>query len=114
LVAVLLGFVAAWSLYANADSDPLTARLPALCRVLRNKFYFDELYAWIIALTQDATARLANIVDSEVIAGCVRLVHGGTELLGRELRLAQNGNLQTSAFLFAAGTALALYFMFRH
>jgi len=44
----------------------------------------------------------------------VRLVHGGTELVGRELRLAQTGNLQTSALLFAAGAAAALYFMFRH
>jgi NADH-quinone oxidoreductase subunit L len=114
LVAVALGFLAAWKLYANASSDPLTAKLPALCGVLRNKFYFDELYAGIIAVTQDAAARFANLFDKNIIAGSVRLVHGGTELLGRGLRLAQTGNLQTSAFLFAAGAAAALYFMFRH
>ncbi|MGA3179768.1 MAG: NADH-quinone oxidoreductase subunit L [Verrucomicrobiota bacterium] len=114
LVAVFFGFVAAWGLYAEAASDPLPAKLPGLCRVLRRKFYFDELYAWIIAVTQDAMARLADRFDRKIIAGCVRLVHGGTELVGRELRLAQTGNLQTSALLFAAGAAAALYFMFRH
>jgi hypothetical protein len=35
--------------------------------------------------------------------------HGTTELTGRALRLVQNGNLQTYAFLFALGVALVLY-----
>jgi NADH-quinone oxidoreductase subunit L len=114
IVAVILGFFAAWSLYANAAVDPLVEKFPGLCTVLRNKFYFDEFYAWLIALTQDAMARLADIVDRYIIAGLVSLIHGATELLGRGLRLAQTGNLQTSGFLFAAGAAVALYFMFRH
>ncbi|SVA99845.1 uncharacterized protein METZ01_LOCUS152699, partial [marine metagenome] len=33
-----------------------------------------------------------------------------TELVGRVLRLAQTGNLQTYAFWFAAGMALVLIF----
>ena len=45
LGAFLFGFLAALGLYANADSDPLPKSLPGLCRLLRNKFYFDELYA---------------------------------------------------------------------
>jgi NADH-quinone oxidoreductase subunit L len=114
LVAVLLGFFAAWSLYANAATDPLTAKFPGACAVLRNKFYFDEFYAGLIAVTQDALAWIADFSDRYIIAGSVRLVHGSTELLGRGLRLAQTGNLQTSGFLFAAGAAAALYFMFRH
>jgi NADH-quinone oxidoreductase subunit L len=114
LGAVVCGFLAAWGLYGNAASDPLPVRLPAVCRVLRNKFYFDELYAFLIALTQDAMAKVANVFDQEIVAGLVRLVQGGTELIGRELRLVQTGNLQTYSFLFAAGAAAALYFMFRH
>ena len=47
------------------------------------------------------------------MAGGVRFVSGGTELLGRGLRLAQSGNLQTYALLAAAGIALALYLMLR-
>jgi NADH-quinone oxidoreductase subunit L len=113
LGAIALGFLAAWGLYRNAASDPLPENLPGLCRVLRNKFYFDELYAWIIACTQDALAQVAAFADRWLLAGGVRFVSGGTELLGRGLRLVQCGNLQTYAFLTAAGIALALYLMLR-
>ena len=47
-----------------------------------------------------------------IVAGLmVRGTHGTTELMGRALRLAQTGNLQTYAFLIALGVALVLYFM---
>jgi NADH-quinone oxidoreductase subunit L len=114
LGAVLFGFLAAWGLYAGAPLDPLPARIPSLSRAMRNKFYFDELYGWVIALTQDAMATFADLFDTRIVAGCVRLVQGGTELCGRGLRLVQTGNLQTYAFLLAAGAAVALYFMFRN
>jgi NADH-quinone oxidoreductase subunit L len=113
LGAILLGFAAAWSLYRNAASDPLPAMFPALSRLLRNKFYFDEMYAWLIARTQDALARFAAFFDDIFVAGGVRFISGGTELLGRGLRLAQSGNLQTYALLSAAGIAVILYFMLR-
>jgi NAD(P)H-quinone oxidoreductase subunit 5 len=114
LAAVVFGFLGAWGLYGSASKDPLPERLPAVCRVLRNKFYFDELYAWLIALTQDTMAKVANVCDQEIVSGLVRLVQGGTELAGRGLRLAQSGNIQTYTFLIAAGAAAALYFMLRH
>ena len=41
----------------------------------------------------------------------VRGAHGTTELVGRALRLAQTGNLQTYAFLFVLGVAVVLYFV---
>jgi NADH-quinone oxidoreductase subunit L len=113
LGAIAYGFLAAWGLYRNAASDPLPENLPTLCRVLRNKFYFDEIYAWLIACTQDLMARVAAFIDRYFLAGGVRFISGGTELLGRGLRLAQTGNLQTCAFLTAAGIALALYLMLR-
>jgi NADH-quinone oxidoreductase subunit L len=113
LGAFLFGFLAALGLYVNADSDPLPKRLPGLCRLLRNKFYFDELYAGLIAITQDSMARFAALFDENVVAGGVRFISGGTEFLGRGLRLAQSGNLQTYAFLAAAGIALVLYLMLR-
>jgi NADH-quinone oxidoreductase subunit L len=113
LGAILFGFLGAWGLYRNAVSDPLPESLPALCRLLRHKFYFDEFYAWLIATTQDAMAGIAAWFDDNLLAGGVRFISGGTELLGRGLRLFQSGNLQTYAFLSAAGIALALYFMLR-
>jgi NADH-quinone oxidoreductase subunit L len=113
LGAILFGFLAAWGLYRNAATDPLPKILPALCNLLRHKFYFDEFYTLLIAHTQDAMARFAGLFDDNFMAGGVRFISGGTELLGRGLRLVQSGNLQTYAFLTAAGIALALYFMLR-
>jgi len=105
-----LGLILAWQLYAKATSDPLPAHLATLSRLLRNKFYFDELYAWIVRTTQDALAVVAGFVD-EIIKGLVLVVQGTADLTGRGLRQLQSGNLQTYTFLFAAGIALALYFM---
>jgi NADH-quinone oxidoreductase subunit L len=113
LGAILFGFFIARGLYLDAASDPLPVRLPWLCNAMRNKFYFDELYTWIIAVTLNRTARLANLFDRRVVIGCVKLVQGGAELCGRGLRLAQTGNMQTHAFIFAASAAAVLWFMFR-
>jgi NADH-quinone oxidoreductase subunit L len=113
LGAVLLGFVAAWGLYRHAASDPLPHMIPTFSRWMRHKFYFDEVYAWLIAITQDAVARSAAFFDRVFVAGGVRFISGGTELLGRGLRLAQSGNLQTYALLSVAGIAVVLYFMLR-
>jgi NADH-quinone oxidoreductase subunit L len=110
LSAFAIGLAAAALLYNNAESDPLPGKFAWLCHVTRHKFYFDELYAELIALTQDALAQFAEGVDF-MLKLLVRVVHGSTELAGRGLRLAQTGNLQTYAFFSAAGIALALYYM---
>jgi NADH-quinone oxidoreductase subunit L len=112
LFAVAIGFSAARACYAGAEKDPLPARLPLLTRVVRERFYLDEIYAALIVGTQDALARLADWLDRHVVAGfLVRGSHGSTEFAGRALRLLQTGNLQTYAFLLAAGVVLLLYFV---
>ena len=115
LGAVVLGFVLAWPLYANAERDPIPGMLGAFATAARNRFYFDELYARLIAATQGTLARSADAIDRWIIAGVlVRGAHGSTELLGRLLRLVQTGNLQTYAIVFALGVALVLLLMMRH
>jgi NADH-quinone oxidoreductase subunit L len=110
LFAVLIGFSAAWALYSKAGTDPLPERLGGLARAMRNRFYFDEIYEWLIGATHEALARLADWFDRWIIAGlAVRGVHGTTDLFGRALRLMQTGNLQTYAFLFVVGLALVIY-----
>ncbi|MFM1768176.1 MAG: NADH-quinone oxidoreductase subunit [Verrucomicrobiota bacterium] len=109
LAAVLFGASLAWSLYGQASQDPLPARLGFLARAMRHRFYFDELYAWLIRLTHEALARLAAWTDRWVIAGLgVHGVSGTTDLAGRALRLFQSGNLQTYAFLIVAGLVVFL------
>jgi NADH-quinone oxidoreductase subunit L len=114
LLAVLVGFVAAYALYAKAAKDPLPEKLGALSRAMRNRFYFDELYQATVIRWHDFLAAVADWFDRWIIAGfAVRGTHGTTELAGRALRLLQTGNLQTYAFLFALGVALVLYLVLK-
>jgi NADH-quinone oxidoreductase subunit L len=110
LLAVVIGYVLAWRLYLNAKTDPLPDKLGFFSRAMRDRFYFDEIYQGLIAITQEAIARLADAFDRWIIGGLlVKGSHGGTELIGRGLRLLQTGNLQTYAFLCVAGLAIVLF-----
>ena len=112
LGAVLFGAAFAVSLYWRAEQDPLPERIGALARLLRNRFYFDEFYEATVIKLDDTIAAIAGWFDQWIVAGLlVRGTHGTTELFGRALRLAQNGNLQTYAFLFVLGVAWLLYFV---
>ncbi len=114
LSAFLIGLFAAWKLYGNALSDPIPAASSRLASLLRNRFYFDELYAKIIACTQGTLATVADWFDRWIIAGvAVRGAQGTAELTGMALRLLQTGNLQTYAFLFVAGVVVLLYVVLR-
>ena len=112
LFAVLVGFSAAMAFYLNAATDPLPGKLRSLARAMRNRFYFDEIYEGLVIPIQDTFAKFIDGFDRWIVSGLmVRGAHGTTEFFGRALRLAQTGNLQTYAFLFAAGVALMLYFV---
>ena len=114
LGAVLFGFTAAWSIYYGRRSDPLPESLGWFARAMRNRFYFDELYAVIINATHENLARVAAGVDRWIIGGmAVRGTQGATDLFGRSLRLLQTGNLQTYAFLLVLGVAALLFFFLR-
>jgi NADH-quinone oxidoreductase subunit L len=114
LLAALVGISVAATFYWNATKDPLAVHLGWLSRAMRNRFYFDELYAFLISITHEALSKLADWFDRWIIAGLgVRGTHGTTEILGRALRLVQTGNLQTYAFLFALGVALVLFFVLK-
>ena len=111
LVVLVFGMLVANTVYSGAKADPLPARFGRLAKALRNRFWFDEIYQWLIDNVQENLAKLADAIDRWVIAGLlVRGTHGTTELAARVLRLAQTGNLQTYAFWFAAGMAALLVF----
>lgn len=114
LLAAGAGIAGAYSLYAGVAKDPFPERFGALSRAMRNRFYVDEFYQATFIRAHDLLAAIAQMIDRLIIAGAgVRGVHGTTELLGRALRLLQNGNLQNYAFLFALGVALVLYLALR-
>jgi NADH-quinone oxidoreductase subunit L len=113
LIATVFGFSVAYTVYGSSPArDPLPATLGMLATWMRDKFYFDEIYAVLIRVTHDAVAGIADWVDRWLVGGlAVRGTAGGVDLLGRILRLTQTGNLQTYAFTAAAGLALVLWVM---
>jgi NADH-quinone oxidoreductase subunit L len=112
LGAVTIGFILARSLYRNAASDPLPAKLGGFATAMKNRFYFDEFYEATFIRAHDFIAAVMDWIDRWLVdwAG-IGLVRGGTDITGRALRLVQTGNLQTYAFLFALGVAVVLYFV---
>jgi NADH-quinone oxidoreductase subunit L len=107
--ALLIGAWIAFTLYWNADRDPLPKLLGAFARGMKNRFYFDEIYEAVFIPLHDLVARLADWFDRWVMSGLVvRGAHGSTELFGRALRIVQSGNLQTYTFVFVAGVALVV------
>jgi NADH-quinone oxidoreductase subunit L len=114
LAAAAVGIFVAFSLYKNAASDPLPAKLGGLATAMKNKFYFDELYEATFIRAHDFLAAVADWIDRWILEGAIiGAIRGGTDLSGRALRLVQTGNLQTYAFLFVLGVAAVLYFVLK-
>lgn len=105
IAAMLAGAGLAIFVYRNRTTEAFDVDL------VRRRFYFDELYAWIIRSTQELLASVSAFVDRWIIdAGAVRGVSSGTFEIGALLRLVQVGNLQAYSFLFGLGIIAVLYF----
>jgi len=106
IVALIAGTGLAIALYGNRATEPLKD-----LQLLRHKFYFDELYRWLISWTQELLAHVSAFVDRWIIdAGAVGGSSRGTWGVGALLRLVQVGNLQAYGFLFGLGVVAIIYF----
>ena len=133
-VIVALGMFFGWRVYRNADAakDPFEARAPGVFGVLRNKFYFDEIYRDTAVAFYNFSGRAMAVVEEALwratvqasgsillaIAWLNRLidefaVNGGFDWATRGLRRsgtgatrAQTGQIQT--YLRTLAVALAI------
>jgi NADH-quinone oxidoreductase subunit L len=104
--AFLVGAAGGFVLYKGQAKDPI------LIPLFKNKFYFDELYAALIAGTQDLLATIARYIDQWFIDGLlVRGLSGAAWATGFALRFLQFGNLQGYAFLFGLGVVGTIYLL---
>ncbi|CAA9214188.1 MAG: NADH-ubiquinone oxidoreductase chain L [uncultured Chthoniobacterales bacterium] len=103
--AMAVGVIAAFLLYRNREHDPVSVA------IFRNRFYFDELYVWLIRSTQELLASISAFIDRWIIdVGGVRGASGATWGVGSLLRLVQVGNLQAYSFIFGLGIVGLIYF----
>ncbi|MGO9245531.1 MAG: NADH-quinone oxidoreductase subunit L [Verrucomicrobiia bacterium] len=112
ILVPLFGFLVAAKIYWRAEpSDaPVKAALGKLWTWVENKYYFDELYHWIIKYVQGTIATVCDVFDRWILQ---RLGIGGlsvgTGLLGRTVRLLQTGSLSGYAFLIGLGVTVVIY-----
>ena len=103
-IAAAVGMIGGYMVYRNADMDPLPAKLGVLSRWMRDRFYFDELYAFLNHWTQETLSYASNWFDRWIIAGLgVKGTSGAIDVTGCLVRLFQSGNLQTYALLTVIG-----------
>jgi NADH-quinone oxidoreductase subunit L len=106
ILAFLVGTAGAYVLYSGKSKEPLPFA------PFRDKLYFDEIYAALIAGTQELLATIARFIDQWLIDGVlVRGLSGLTWTIGFVLRFLQFGNLQGYAFLFGLGVVATIYFL---
>ena len=104
VLAGLAGIGIAWAIYA--EKRLAIPQLPAVQRLLENKFYFDELYDRLFYAPAVAIAgALRTEVEEPVI------LQGGADIgqttldAGGVVRRIQTGVLRTYVFFLAAGAA---------
>ncbi|HSS92367.1 MAG TPA: NADH-quinone oxidoreductase subunit L [Candidatus Dormibacteraeota bacterium] len=105
-LATLL-FLAAYRIYIQRAWKPWTAVVPWAQRLLERKYYFDEIYDFMVVRTMDGLARVGlRYVEEPVIDGA--LVDTG-ELVAAEahnLSLTQTGYFRNYALVFVAGAVV--------
>jgi NADH-quinone oxidoreductase subunit L len=114
LLVPVAGFALAVKIYWRPEpsDEPVKAALGKAWVWIENKFYFDELYLWIVKYVQGAIAATCDLFDRWILQ---RLGIGGlsvgTGLLGKTVRLLQTGNIQAYAFLFGLGVTVIIYYV---
>ena len=100
------GALSGYLLYKGQSTDPI------LIPPLKNKLYIDELYAALIAGSQDLLAAISGWFDKWILDGViVRGLSGAAWGLGFVLRFFQFGNLQAYTFLFGVGVVAMIYLL---
>jgi NADH-quinone oxidoreductase subunit L len=100
-------FVSFWAGWVNPET--IKKMLGPVHRLFDNRWYIDDIYAWIIENIQQNFARFCDGFDRIVIIGC--FVNGSawlTRASGAVLSRYQTGSVRTYALLFAAGVAALL------
>jgi len=113
LIAVA-GLGLGWFLYGRKqikqEDDVVIKVLGPFYKVLENKYYFDELYFWIIRNVYNRISAFCNWCEVNVVIG---FFCNGTAFLTRQsgayLRLTQTGKVQSYAFIFTLGLAVIVF-----
>lgn len=112
-VVAVLGLVVSYAIYGKRPKqDPLTAKLGTLYPVLKNKYYFDEVYGWYVNTVQQSFAKmLAWFEDIFIVRFGIHGLAAIAKNSGDALRRLQTGIVQFYALIFVLGTVVIFFFM---
>lgn len=114
------GLLLSFILY-RSSSSPLSQRLnrntllARLATLLKEKYFFDRLYDWLIQHVQEKIALATEVFERIfIVKGGVEGLSQLTHHLGSSFRKLQNGWLQTYGLTFVLGwILLVIYLVFR-
>ncbi|MDH3973268.1 MAG: NADH-quinone oxidoreductase subunit L [Deltaproteobacteria bacterium] len=111
-VIALLGLALGWFIYGRKQvtEDVLPKKLGALYEMFENKYYFDEVYFWIVKNVYNKISAFTNWCEVNIVIGffCNGLAFW-TRQSGAILRLSQSGKIQSYAFIFVLGLSALVF-----
>jgi NADH-quinone oxidoreductase subunit L len=116
VVAVIAAVAAIWYAYKKYVQDkevpaPEGQRVPALQKVLYNKYYVDEIYSAVITKPLDKISGfLESIVETRFIDSIVNKTGTLVNWIGGLLRYLQSGNVDFYIFVMVVGVVLMIFF----
>ncbi len=88
-----------------AKATEMANSMKGLYGLSRNKFYLDELFAFVFVKPLTKVAQLSRLVDTYIVDGLVDLIGSLPASVGQALKPLQNGLVQFYALLMALGVA---------
>ncbi|MFZ3372794.1 MAG: NADH-quinone oxidoreductase subunit L, partial [Desulfitobacteriaceae bacterium] len=113
VLAGLAGIGLAYLVYVQKliAAESVVARFPRVYKLLKNKYYIDEIYLWLIHNIMDGFAKVLYWFDIYIIDGIINGIGLITRSSGSILRRTQTGQLQTYALVFFFAI-VAIYLIF--
>ena len=102
VIAGLAGIGLAYAIYIKQSiaAESIVARFPGVYKVLRNKYYVDELYLWIIHNVMDGLGKVLYWFDIYIVDGIINGIALITRGSAKTLRRTSTGQVQTYAMVF--------------
>ncbi|HZK43535.1 MAG TPA: NADH-quinone oxidoreductase subunit L [Syntrophomonadaceae bacterium] len=109
LVAIA-GIFLAWLVYQKKviSAENIKQRFNGIYTLLYNKYYIDEIYAWLIKVFVDGTARVFFWIDIYIVNGFINGLATLADNTGRLLRYTEDGQTQTYAVYMLAGLIIIM------
>ena len=102
VVAGLLGIGLAYAVYVKKviSAESIAARFPGVYKLLKNGYYVDDLYLWIIQHIMGGMGKILYWFDINIVDGIVNGIALTTRGSGKLLRRTSTGQVQMYAMVF--------------